>query len=376
MSALQDGVCWLTSDSLTEIEALLRRHGWCQREESVSRVRSAGEGNMNVTLRVTLEDAAGQRRRVILKQSRPWVAKYPSIEAPVDRISVERRFYELLPKLGPGGCAAARMMPKLLGGDAASYTLLLEDLGNAADLSTVYARGRLPGRAIADLAGYLRGLHDASVGRADTAAQALKASPLRREEGVAGWGEPMVNAAMRALNREHFCEVPMAEGNGLDLEAIEPGLKKAAAELRQDVDYRTRLVETAAEYARDGSREPSAVLLHGDFFPGSWLDASGQTRVIDPEFAFEGPRSFDVGVAVAHLILACRADAAREFLGLYGSHPDLDRAWVGRFAAMEVMRRLIGVAQLPLPERSDGWRAGLVLASREAMLAGDWEAMA
>ena len=48
--------------------------------ESVCGLGRAGEGNMNLTLRVQTEE-----RSFILKQARPWVEKYPDIPAPKER---------------------------------------------------------------------------------------------------------------------------------------------------------------------------------------------------------------------------------------------------------------------------------------------------
>jgi len=109
-------------------------------------------------------------------------------------------------------------------------------------------------------------------------------------------------------------------------------------------------VETLGRvYLRDGG-----TLLHGDFFPGSWLRTAEGPRIIDPEFCFLGAPEFDVGVLVAHLLLADQPPAIvdRALTGYaerIGTRPDeASRALVMRFAGVEMMRRLIGVAQLPL----------------------------
>ena len=61
---------------------------------------------------------------------------------------------------------------------------------------------------------------------------------------------------------------------------------------------------------------------------------------------------------------------------------DIRAHWVGRFAGIEVMRRLIGVAQLPIPVHAeviaesgtpDTFRSSLLARSCAAMLAGDFE---
>ena len=60
----------------------------CQPTETIVSVDKAGEGNMNLTLRVTTD-----QRSVIVKQARPWVEKYPDIEASDERILAEIDFY-------------------------------------------------------------------------------------------------------------------------------------------------------------------------------------------------------------------------------------------------------------------------------------------
>ncbi len=90
--------------------------------------------------------------------------------------------------------------------------------------------------------------------------------------------------------------------------------------------------------------------LHGDYYPGSWLRSDdGGVSIIDPEFAFIGPAEFDVGVLMAHLYFAgfnCSAISAA--LDNYRGPANFDFALAERFAGMEMIRRLLGIAQLPL----------------------------
>lgn len=92
-------------------------------------------------------------------------------------------------------------------------------------------------------------------------------------------------------------------------------------------------------------------LLHGDFYPGSWLKTKDGFRVIDPEFCFAGPAEFDLGVLAGHRVLmGGSADSVDVILSRYckSAGKQVDRRLVRGFAAAEVVRRLIGVAQLPL----------------------------
>jgi 5-methylthioribose kinase len=90
-------------------------------------------------------------------------------------------------------------------------------------------------------------------------------------------------------------------------------------------------------------------LVHGDYFPGSWVHSADGVRIIDPEFCFFGAREFDYGVMLAHCALARTvASAGRQVLETAG-RDGLDTPMLLGFAGTEIMRRLIGVAQLPLP---------------------------
>jgi 5-methylthioribose kinase len=91
-------------------------------------------------------------------------------------------------------------------------------------------------------------------------------------------------------------------------------------------------------------------LIHGDLFPGSLLQMGpGQLRVIDPEFSFCGDPEFDIGVFYAHLLLSRHDDGTASFW-LQAALEDTPHSepLVLQFAGVEIMRRILGVAQLPV----------------------------
>jgi 5-methylthioribose kinase len=370
MSLRQDTIAahpdfpWLDVNALPAIEKILRLQGILEGAARVVRAEKAGQGNMNLTLRVFIEGA--EVRSLIVKQSRPWVEKYDSIAAPWERAKMEAAFYDRVQAI----YEVESRMPRFLGFDREARALVLEDLGNARDFTEIYTSRFIEPRTLVELAGYLKSLHDATRGQADPR---------------------LDNLEMRQLNHAHMYHIPLASPPAVDLDGIERGLADAARTLREDSTYRSHVRSLAEAYLEpDG-----ACLLHGDFFPGSWLAAptnkgsgtfsepfegsSGaekvpdpfSVRVIDPEFCFFGDPLFDVGVCVGHLALAqIEKSIARMFIDAYGP---IDHEMVARIAANEVMRRLIGVAQLPLP--NEGQRAAMLLRSREAMVSGSWEAL-
>lgn len=297
------------------IESYLLDHGFIGDGEAVKEVGCAGPGNMNLVLRVLTTS-----QNLIVKQARPYVEKYPHIAAPPQRALVEAEWYALAgsrPEL-------ASRLPRLQGVDSANNVLVLGDLGPAADLTGLYAGERLDDESLGALVLWLAALHEAFLG--DEAARELR------------------NAEMRRLNHEHIFEVPLRAENGLDLDAVTPGLASLAVSLRADRRLRAALADLGSAYLGEGT-----TLLHGDYYPGSWLAVAGGPYIIDPEFGFFGPPEFDVGVAIAHLELAGQPEATgRRFLAAYEGRVELDAQLAWAFAGAEVVRRLLGVSQLPL----------------------------
>jgi 5-methylthioribose kinase len=162
---------------------------------------------------------------------------------------------------------------------------------------------------------------------------------------------------MRILNHEHIFRLPLAPDNGLDLDAFTPGLAEAALPLQRDSRYVSTVHELGEIYLRDDG----PALLHGDYFPGSWLETDRGPMVIDPEFCFFGPGELDLGVMLAHLYLAREPepivsrlmDGYLAWEGAASGAASISPSLVRGFAGVEIMRRLIGVAQIPLPYALD-----------------------
>ncbi len=321
LSALYPGSFFLDPFDTQALCQFLQTRGWLQPEESVQAAERAGGSNMNCVLRVRTD-----KRSFILKQSRPWVEKYPQIPAPWNRACIEARFYEEARK----DSALAPHLPKLLGFDAAERLLMFEDLGPTPDLRNFYqAPQNWMGET--DWQTPLHFLLDLHTRFRDPALSAV-----------------FSNGAMRRLNHEHIFWLPLRQDNGLNLDAITPGLARLAEQLQTNADYVGTVGELGKRYLGDTAQEGS--LLHGDYFPGSWVKAGGKFYVIDPEFSFYGPPEWDVGVMAAHLLLAGHpAESISRVPEWYSAAGPWDERLMRQFAGTEIMRRLIGVAQLPLP---------------------------
>lgn len=297
------------------LEAYLRRRLWLPAWGRVERVERAGDGNMNLTLRVTT--TAGS---LVVKQGRPWVEKYPHIPAPWGRTSVDGLCYEIAARAPDVG----RRVPDLIGLDDDSQVLAVRDLGPASDFSDLYRGAVLTSGDLGMLAEWISAFH---------------ALPVPGEHRGT-----LANRAMRALNHEYIFLRPFDTDGGPDLEALCPGLDRVWARLRADRDLVAAMAAIGEHYLRDGD-----CLVHGDFFPGSWLRGTAGPWIIDFEFAFLGEPEFDLGVMAAHLHLAqLPARRIAEVLDAYAVHRCFNRSLASRYAGAEIVRRLVGVAQLPL----------------------------
>jgi 5-methylthioribose kinase len=330
----------LRVDDTQELRNYLIRRGHAKQGEALMAAR-AGEGNMNCVVRVRLSN-----RSLILKQARPWVVKYPSILAPVERAASEARFYGLAAK----NPLLAGMMPELLDYDEDSALLILEDLAPANNLADCYeGTASLETTQLQELARYTSTLHQMAV-------PSYERHFFRNE-------------AMRKLNHEHIFEVPLRTDGALSemLERITPGLDGAGESFRHDREFG----ETVKALGRRYLENEGSSLIHGDLFPGSLLrTATGALRVIDPEFSFCGDPEFDIGVFYAHLLLSGQEeDTASFWLRVALEDTPHSKSLSLQYAGVEIMRRILGVAQLPVSLSLEAKR-DLLERSRGFVLAG------
>jgi len=273
----------------------------------VQRVSSAGEGNMNLVLRVELDQGS-----VVLKQARPWVERFPEYPAPVERIRVEKAFYDVVasnPKLQV-------LCTRVLATDMSSGAIVLGDLGPGPDLRTIYAEGALSDEDLTRLLSWLDALHSTPV-----------EEPAR-----------FANRDLRVMNHEHLFHIPYTDACLDVLDTWVEGLEHVGRALVHDTEFRAGLARLADAYLSDGK-----ILVHGDFHPGSWIRTPSGVRVLDPEFAFMGHGAWDHGMLLAHLVFAHAPQEQWLRVQEASQVPALTRAVAG----MEIARRLLGVARTP-----------------------------
>lgn len=294
--------------STAELTYWLRERKYLGEEESIQSLEKPGDGNMNVVLRLKTNKGT-----LILKQSRPFVNKYPDIPAPLDRIDVEFQFYQAIHSTG-----IRRRVPSVLAYDAKHHLLLLEDLGKGEDLTTSYSDRHFAKEDVGVLLEFLNQVHQCQA----------KTFPA--------------NLSLRQLNHQHIFVLPFLENNGFGLDDVQDGLQELSLSYKTDKKLRSIIHSLGERYLSEGK-----TLLHGDYYPGSWLRSEEQLFVIDPEFSFLGFPEFDLGVMAAHLILIT-GDSKQLEICLSGYGLPIREKLTQQIAGTEMMRRLIGLAQLPL----------------------------
>ncbi len=278
-------------------------------EEEILDASKAGEGNMNVVLRLK----SNKNKTYILKQSRPYVEKYPQIAAPQDRILSEIAFYTAI----KNNVLLNSISPQIIHIDEEHHVLIMSDLGIATDFMGIYQDSNLLTTAhLKDLMGYLSALHSLKV------------------------DDFLPNTEMKQLNHEHIFNFPFDSQNNFDLDTVQIGLASLGQEFKENQELKNKIGSLGEKYLKSGSS-----LLHGDFYPGSIMQTSTGLKIIDPEFAFMGDPEFDLGVLKAHLLLAGNK-TAENFLENYPLETNI--LLLNAYAGVEILRRILGIAQLPL----------------------------
>lgn len=303
----------LNANEPKELAIYLQKKQWLGLDETIVSLTKPGEGNMNYVLRVDTGN-----RTFIVKQSRAYVENYPQVAAPEKRVVTESNFYRKIFSHEQ----TQTFMPTLLGVDEDSNLILLEDLGTSSDYTYLYQlKDGIAENELIQLTRYLNGLH----------------ASFQKDR----LDDELSNMEMRMLNYEHIFNFPFMENNGFDLDVLQKGLQDLALPYQKDGELKKQIGRLGALYLSNGK-----YLLHGDYYPGSWLKTSNGIKVIDPEFCYYGMREFDLGVLIAHLHLTQQNKYLHDIV--IKNYTDLNLEILNGFTGVEIMRRLIGLAQLPL----------------------------
>lgn len=235
-------------------------------------VKEVGDGNLNLVFIVT-----GEKGAAIVKQALPYVRlvgeRWP--------LPLKRSFFEYHALIRQ----AARdpgMVPEILFFDAEQAMIIMEYLTP----HVILRRALIEGRTLPKIG------RDLGLFAARTLFRGSDLSMPTREKKA--------DLALFADNVE-LCDITEnlvfsdpyfeAEMN----RHTTPHLDGLVEELRRDRDLKVE-----AQRLKHIFSAKAETLCHGDLHTGSVMVTDDETRVIDPEFAFYGPISFDVGMLLAN----------------------------------------------------------------------------
>ena len=305
----------LTNDK-EALQKYLKQTAFLATGETIQSVEKPGEGNMNFTLRIITNS-----RTFIIKQSRDYVEKYPQVAAPAERVLREAEFYDIIKY----NKILSSKTPSILYVDEANHIMIMEDLGEGNDYTFLYQEGKILSESeLKEIIHFIADLHTQFT---STSSKQL-----------------IHNRSMRQLNHEHIFKYPFQENNGINLDEILPGLAAVGDKVTKDQELKTAVNQLGEMYLADGEH-----LLHGDYFPGSWLNTKLGLKIIDPEFCFFGPAEFEIGICLAHLYMAEQPHSQIKLaMDFYKEKAPFNDMLMMKFMSIEMLRRILGLAQLPL----------------------------
>ncbi|WP_214805490.1 MULTISPECIES: S-methyl-5-thioribose kinase [unclassified Exiguobacterium] len=260
--------------AFTEQDAIkrVRELGLIGQEEATA--EEIGDGNLNLVFRIQ----AG-KERLILKQALPY-AKVVGESWP---LSLERAWIEQL-ALKEFAKYATPFVPRVFHASHEEAYTVMEDLSHLQIVRT----GLLAGETYPLLAEHV----GSYLARTLFFTSDFALGPVGKKQVARDYYNPdLCDITEKLIFTDPFCD---AETNN-----IESGLETDVQQLWQDEKLKREVAKLETLFITKGE-----ALLHGDLHTGSIFASAGETKIIDPEFAFYGPFGFDVGQFIAHLCFA------------------------------------------------------------------------
>jgi 5-methylthioribose kinase len=248
------------------------------------RVREVGDGNLNLVFIV--EGPAGG---LVVKQALPYVRlvgeSWP--------LPLERSWFEYS-ALVEQSCYAPALTPKIFHFDREQAMIVMEYLSPHIIMRKGLIRGIEYPRFAADIAEFLaQTLFNTSVLAGGAAEHKRRVELFSRNIELCRITEDLVFT-------DPYREAPLNRWTSPQLDADKRAFEKDSA------------LKVAAQARKYQFLTSAQALIHGDLHTGSIMLTPEDTRVIDPEFAFIGPISFDVGAVIGNLFIAYCAQEGHE----------------------------------------------------------------
>jgi 5-methylthioribose kinase len=269
------------ADYLSAHSTLARRLG---KPRDAWRMREVGDGNLNQVFIVEGPDGS-----LVVKQALPYVRLVGSSWP----LPLSRSHFEHLALIEQTRWAPA-FVPGVYQADPAMALIVMEYLTPHIVLRKGFVRGEsfpLAGRHLGTFLAHTL-FHTSDL--------YLPAAVKKERIGAFLANSAMCKISEDLIFDEPYFSAPLNRHTRPQLDAL-------AESVRRDTSLKLAVQELKARFLSDAE-----ALLHGDLHTGSVLVTAGDTRVIDPEFAFYGPMGFDVGALIGNFLLAHASQRGHE----------------------------------------------------------------
>ncbi|MEX0404983.1 S-methyl-5-thioribose kinase [Aquibium sp. LZ166] len=249
-------------------------------------IREVGDGNLNLVFIVE-----GETGTVVVKQALPYVRLVgDSWPLPLKRSFFEYNALVRQQQRAPG------MVPEIFYHDEAQALVVMEFLSPHIILRRALIKGEQLPRIAEDLGLFMA--------RTLFRGSDLSLTPRARKEDMALFADnvELCDITENLVFTDPYFDAPMNRHTA--------GLDPVVARLRADRDLKVEAQKMKHLFAAKAE-----TLVHGDLHTGSVMVTQGDTQVIDPEFAFYGPISFDVGMLLANYWMSFFSQAGHETEG-------------------------------------------------------------
>jgi len=240
-------------------------------------VKEVGDGNLNLVFIVE-----GLEKTIVVKQALPYVRAAGESW----KLSLTRAYFEYNVLTIEARFAGHRLVPQVYFYDGDMAIFAMEFLSPHIILRKELIQGKTFASLAEDVGIFLAKtlFHTSDIG-------------MNAEEKKALVSKFAVNHELCKITEDLIFSEPYfdAERNNW----TSPQLDSDVHKVWQDEE----MIQVAMRYKYKFMTESQA-LLHGDLHSGSIMVTESETKVIDPEFGFMGPMSFDIGNYVGNLLMA------------------------------------------------------------------------
>lgn len=244
-------------------------------EESVI-CEDLGDGNINYVFRLKSKDSG---KSFVLKHADTRTRSKAS-EVSLDRIRIEAEALMMEGRLAPG------FVPEVYHFDITMGCIVMQDLFDYENLRTALCRRKCFPRLAEDITTFLA---QTLIRSTDLVIPSQKKQELIKK---------FMNPSLCAITERKVFNDPYSNFSGRNKPFL-PIIDFLEHELYEDEALRLE-----AAKMKEVFKNKAQALIHGDLHTGSIMVRQDSTMVLDPEFAFYGPIGYDVGNVIANLIFA------------------------------------------------------------------------